>query len=73
MKTTSLTIRLDRDLNDLLTKVSRRLGKSRSETARQALRRYLRRSEFDALRQKMAPYAKARGYLTDEEVFDGVS
>jgi predicted transcriptional regulator len=64
---------LDKDLNDLLTKVSHRLGRSRSEIARQALRRYLRRSEFDALRQKMGPHAKARGYLTDEDVFDGVS
>ena len=73
MKATAITIRLDKSLDDLLTKVSRRLGKSRSEVARQALRRHLRRSEFDALRQKMAPYAKARGYLTDEDVFDGVS
>jgi len=73
MKTTSLTIRLDKDLNDLLTKVSRRLRKSRSEIARQALRRYLRGNELDTLRQKMTPHAQARGYLTDEDVFDEVS
>ena len=73
MKTTNRTIRLDRDLNDLLTKVSRRLRKSRSDIARQALRCYLRRSEFDALRRRRTPQAKAHGYLTDEDVFDGVS
>ncbi len=61
MKTTNLTIRLDKSLDDLLTEVSRRLGESRSEVAR------------DALRQKMTPYAEARGYLTDEDVFDEVS
>jgi predicted transcriptional regulator len=70
---TVLTIRLDKMLGDLLTKVSRRLRKSRSEVARQALRHYLRRSEFDALRQEMTPHAKARGYLTDQDVFDEIS
>jgi len=73
MKATAITIRLDKSLDDLLTKVSRRLGKSRSEVARQALRRYLRGSEFDALREEMTPYAKAHGYLTDEDVFDEAS
>lgn len=68
-----LTIRLDKGLDDLLTKVSRRIGKSRGEVARDALRCHLRRSELDALRKKMTPYAKARGYLTDEDVFDEVS
>jgi predicted transcriptional regulator len=73
-KSTVLTIRLDKKLDALLTKVSRRLRKTRSGIARQALGRYLRGSEFDALRQKkLTPYAKARGYLTDEDVFDEVS
>ena len=73
MKTTNLTIRLDRNLDGLLTKVSHRLGKSRSEVARDALRRHLCGSEFDVLRQRMIPYAEGRGYLTDEDVFDEVS
>jgi predicted transcriptional regulator len=73
MKTRSLTIRLDKDLDILLTKVSRRAGKSRSETAREALRRQLRIWESDALRQKMRPSGETGGYLTDEDVFDQVS
>jgi metal-responsive CopG/Arc/MetJ family transcriptional regulator len=73
METANLTVRLDRSLDELLTRVSRRAGKSRSEVARDALRRYLRGSEFDVLRQKMTPYANARGYLTDADVFDEVS
>ncbi len=73
MKTSTLTIRLDKDLDDLLAKASRRSGKNRSEVAREALRRQLRISQFDALRQRMMPFAEARGYLTDEDVFAAVS
>jgi predicted transcriptional regulator len=73
MKTSAITIRLDKDLDELLTKASRRSGKNRSEIAREALRRQLRISQFDALRQRMMPFAEARGYLTDEDVFAEVS
>lgn len=73
MKTNTLTIRLDKDLDAMLTKASRRSGKNRSEIAREALRRQLRISQFDTLRQRMAPFAEARGYLTDEDVFAKVS
>jgi len=73
MKTSSLTIRLDKDLDELLTKASRRSGRNRSEIAREALRRQLRISQFEALRQRLMPFAEARGYLTDEDVFAEVS
>jgi len=73
MKATILTIRLDKDLDHLLTKVSRRLRKKRSEVAREALRLQLRRCECDSPRRKMTPFAEARGYLMDEDVFDEVS
>jgi len=73
MKTKVLTIRLDKDLDDLLTKASRQSGKNRSEVAREALRRQLRISQFEAARRKVMPFAEARGYLTDEDVFAEVS
>ncbi len=73
MKTTTLTIRLDKDLDDLLTKASRQSGRNRSEIAREALRRQLRISQFEAIRRRMMPFAEARGYLTDEDVFAEVS
>jgi len=73
MKTSTLTIRLDKDLDDLLTKASRRSRRNRSEIAREALRRQLRISQFEALRRRMMPFAEARGYLTDEDVFAEVS
>ncbi len=73
MKTNTLTIRLDEDLDRLLTKASRQSGKNRSEIAREALRRQLRVSQFEALRKRIMPFAEARGYLTDEDVFRDVS
>jgi predicted transcriptional regulator len=73
MKSSAITIRLDKNLDSLLTKASRRSGRNRSEIAREALRRQLRIGQFEALRQRLAPFAEARGYLTDEDVFADVS
>ena len=73
MKTSTLTIRLDADLEALLMKASKRAGISRSELARQALRRQLRISQFDTLRKRIVPFAEARGFLTDEDVFNEIS
>ena len=73
MKTMTLTIRLDEDLDKLLLKAARKSGKNRSEIAREALRRQLRISQFETLRRRIMPFAEARGYLTDEDVFRDVS
>ncbi|MCK6481694.1 MAG: ribbon-helix-helix protein, CopG family [Planctomycetaceae bacterium] len=73
MKTTSLTIRLDADLARLLAGTSRRLRRSRSDVAREALRRQLRVLQFEILRGRVMPFAEARGFLTDEDVFEAVS
>jgi predicted transcriptional regulator len=73
MKSNVLTIRLDKDLDALLTRASRRSGRNRSEIARDALRRQLRVAQFEHLRRRTLPLAEARGYLTDEDVFDAVS
>jgi predicted transcriptional regulator len=73
MKTTTLTIRLNEELDALLNKVASQSGKNRSEVAREALRRQLRISQFESLRRRMMPFAEARGYLTDDDVFRDVS
>jgi predicted transcriptional regulator len=73
MKTSSLTIRLDKELEEMLTKASLRSGKSRSEIAREALRRQLRLERFEEIRKRMMPFAEARGYLTDEDIFSEIS
>jgi len=73
MKTSSLTIRLDKDLDALLTKASQRSGKNISVIAREPLRRQLRLEQFEEIRKRVMPFAEARGYLTDEDVFSQVS
>ena len=73
MKISTLTIRLDKDLNALLSRASKQSGKSKSEVAREALHRQLRIEQFESLRRKAMPFAEARGYLTDEDVFQKIS
>jgi metal-responsive CopG/Arc/MetJ family transcriptional regulator len=60
---------MDEGLASLLDDVSSRTGRSRSEVARDALKRQLRVAQFDALRRRVMPFAEARGYLTDDDVF----
>lgn len=73
MKSATLTIRLDKNLNTLLAKASRKSGKNRSEIAREALRRQLRLEQFEEIRKRVMPFAEARGLLTDEDIFSQVS
>ena len=70
---TSITIRLDEDLEKMLNQVSRRAGRTRSEVVRDALKRQLSLAMFEQLREEVLPFAEARGYLTDEDVFQDVS
>lgn len=69
----SLTIRLDEDTNRNLEEVADRSGKTRSEIVREALRRQLAVMRFEQMRERVLPFAEARGYLTDEDVFRDVS
>ena len=73
MKTAILTIRLDEDLNKLLDDAVKKSGRNRSDIAREALKRQLRLSQFEAIRKRIMPLAEARGFLTDEDVFSVVS
>jgi predicted transcriptional regulator len=73
MKNAVLTIRLDPDLQRQLARLARRTGRSRSELVREALRRQLALTHLDDLRRRIMPFAEARGYLTDDDVFRVVS
>lgn len=68
-----VTIRLDTELQRELDGVCEQLGRTRSEVVRDALRRQLSLMRFERTRRKLAPFAEARGYLTDEDVFRDVS
>lgn len=73
MKTSALTIRLDPDLEQQLARLSEQSGRSRSEIARDALRRHVGLLQFEEARRQIMPFAEARGYLTDEDVFRSIS
>ena len=53
--------------------MAKRSGRSRSDIARDALRRQLAVMQFEDARRSVMPFAEARGYLTDEDVFRAVS
>ncbi len=73
MKGDTITVRLDDDLVPILDEVCRRSGRSRSEVMRAALKHHLAQLRFEQLRRRVMPFAEARGYLTDEAVFNRVS
>jgi predicted transcriptional regulator len=73
MKSASVTIRLDPKLQRELDRLSRRLGRSRSDVVRDALRRQLALVRFEDARRALLPLAESRGILSDEDVFDRVS
>lgn len=69
----AITVRLDPALQKRLDAVSETTGQSRSEIVRDALRRQLSILTFEKHRKIAMPFAEARGYLTDEDVFREVS
>ncbi len=73
MKTAAITIRLDPDMELQLDRLAKRTGRSRSDVAREALRRQLSVLQFEEARRQIMPFAEARGYLVDSDVFRVVS
>ena len=69
----TLTIRLDRDLERMLDRLCKRTGQSRSDLVRQAVRREVSLRRFEDVRRRVMPFAEARGYLTDDDVFREIS
>jgi predicted transcriptional regulator len=73
MKTSAVTIRLEPELEKLLDTVCKESGRSRSDILRDALKRQLSILRLEQLRRQIMPFAEARGYLTDEDVFKAIS
>jgi predicted transcriptional regulator len=73
MKQDVVTLRLDEDLKRVLDKVCRHSGRSRNEIVREALERHLVQLTFEQLRRRVTPFAEARGYLIDKDVFKEIS
>ena len=70
---TTLTIRLDEKLERALERLAKTTGRSKSELAREALKRQIAVARFRELRRRTLPFAEAQGLLTDEDVFKALS
>jgi predicted transcriptional regulator len=69
----TLTIRIDKEIENLLEQSSKRSGRTKSELVRQAIKRQLSIASFQKLRKQLLPYGESQGWLTDEDVFNEVS
>ncbi|WP_447974766.1 CopG family ribbon-helix-helix protein [Nitrospira sp. Kam-Ns4a] len=70
---TTLTIRLDDELNAELNRLARRTKRSKSDLAREMVRREIALAAFQRVRKRLVPRAKRAGYVTDEDVFQDIS
>jgi predicted transcriptional regulator len=70
---TTLTIRLDEKLERALDRLAKSTGRSKSDLAREALKRQVAVARFRELRGRTLPFAEAQGLLTDEEIFKAIS
>ena len=69
----TLSVRIDDTLDAQLREVAARAGTGKSAFVREAVRRQLAIARLARLRRRVAPFAEANGWLTDEDVFREVS
>ena len=69
----TLTIRLDPQLEKALDQLARSTGKSKSEIARYELKREVAVTRFREWRRTALPIAEVQGLITDEDAFRAVS
>lgn len=73
MKTSTLTIRIDAVTERQLRRMVKLSGRTRSDIARDALKRQMAVLQFEDARRRVMPFAEARGLLTDEDIFKAIS
>jgi predicted transcriptional regulator len=66
----TLTLRVPDELDKALERQSAALGISKSDLAREALKRYVRVAEFRTLRSRLVARAQAGSINTDDDVFE---
>ena len=68
----TLTIRIDDELENDLDQLAKAQHRTKSDLAREMLRKRIAVERFRALRHKALPLAEAAGYVTDEDVFQDI-
>jgi predicted transcriptional regulator len=69
----TLTIRIDDELEKDLERLAKARHRTKSDLAREMLRKRIAVERFRELRRKALPLAEAAGYVSDEDVFRDVS
>jgi predicted transcriptional regulator len=69
----TLTIRLDDELEQDLEQLAKSQHRTKSDLAREMLRKSIAVERFRELRRKALPLAEAAGYVSDEDVFRDIS
>ncbi len=69
----TLTIRIDDELEKDLDQLAKVQHRTKSDLAREMLRKDIAVEKFRELRRKALPLAEAAGYVTDEDVFRDIS
>ncbi len=69
----TLTIRIDEELENSLERLARSQHRTKSDLAREMLRKRVAVERFRELRRQALPLAEAVGYLTDEDIFRDIS
>jgi predicted transcriptional regulator len=69
----TLTIRINDDLERDLDELAKAQHRTKSDLAREILRKHIAVERFRELRRKALPLAEAAGYVTDEDVFRDIS
>jgi predicted transcriptional regulator len=70
---TDLTIPLDDELDAELNRLAQLTQRSKSDLAREMVRRELALAALQRARKRLIPKAKRAGYVTDEDVFRDIS
>ena len=69
----TLTIRIDDQLENDLEKIARSQHRTKSDLAREMLRKLVAVERFRELRKRALPLAEAAGYISDEDIFRDIS
>ncbi len=70
---TTLTIRLDDELDAALTRLAEESHRTKGDMVRGFIRQQVALAAFERARALIEPAAERAGYLTDEDVFRDVS
>ena len=66
---TTLSIRIDEDLDQALSQLAAEQKRSKSDVVREMLHRQIAVVALQLLREKLVPQAERAGYLTDDDFF----